>query len=65
MADKIHICRILVMPEQKRPPGIPTNGWENNTEVDLKEIRSESVDWIHLAQDRGGAVFVSSCDCLL
>jgi hypothetical protein len=26
--------------------------WEDIIEMDVKEIRSEDVDWIHLAQDR-------------
>jgi hypothetical protein len=30
----------------------PRLRWEDNIEVDLKEIVSESVDWIYLAQDK-------------
>jgi hypothetical protein len=26
--------------------------WEDNIRMDLREIVSEGVDWIHLAQDR-------------
>jgi hypothetical protein len=26
--------------------------WENNIKMDLQEIGLESVDWVHLAQDR-------------
>jgi hypothetical protein len=26
--------------------------WEDNIRIDLREIRWEGVDWIHLAQDR-------------
>jgi hypothetical protein len=30
----------------------PKCRWENNIELDLREIGLEVVDWIHLAQDR-------------
>jgi len=30
----------------------PRLRWEDNIEIDLKEIGSESVDWIYLAQDK-------------
>jgi len=36
----------------KRPRGTPRRQWEDNTKTDLREIRWEIVDWIHLAQDR-------------
>jgi len=39
-------------PEGKRPHGRPRRRWEDNIRLDLKEI-SWSVDWIHLAQNRG------------
>ena len=39
-------------PEEKRPLGKPRIRWEDNIEIDLKEIVSESVDWIYLAQDK-------------
>ena len=32
--------------------------WEDNIRMDLKEIDCESMDWIHLAQDK----LVSSCE---
>jgi hypothetical protein len=44
---------ILVMrPEGRRPLGIPRNRWEDNIEMDLREIGFGDVDWIHWAQDR-------------
>jgi hypothetical protein len=36
----------------KRPLGRPRRGWEDNTKMDVREIRWEGVDWIHLAQNR-------------
>jgi hypothetical protein len=38
-------------PEEKRPLGRPRRRWEDNIRMDLREIRWESVDWVHLAQD--------------
>jgi hypothetical protein len=39
-------------PEGKTPLGRPRRRWEDNNKMDLKEIGLESVDWIHVAQDR-------------
>jgi hypothetical protein len=36
--------------KRKRPLGRPTCRWEYN-KMELKQIRWEGVDWIHLAQD--------------
>jgi len=33
------------------PPGIPSHRWEDSTEMDLKEICCEFLDWIYLTQD--------------
>jgi hypothetical protein len=38
--------------EWNRPFGRPLHRWEDNIGMNLKEIGWESVDWIHLAQDR-------------
>jgi hypothetical protein len=38
-------------PEWRNPLRIPRRRWEDNIRVDLREIESEIVDWIHLAQD--------------
>jgi hypothetical protein len=46
-------------PERKRPLGRPRHRWEDNIRMDLREIGWESVNWMHLAQDRdrwGGGV---------
>jgi hypothetical protein len=39
-------------PEGKRPLGRPECRWDCNIRMDLREIGWETVDWIHLAQDR-------------
>jgi hypothetical protein len=43
---------LVGMPEGRRPHGRPRHRWEDNTEMDVKGIGSEAVDWIHWAQDR-------------
>jgi hypothetical protein len=46
-------CNILVVKhEGKRPLGRPWRRWEDNIRMDHREIRSEVVDWMLLAQDR-------------
>jgi hypothetical protein len=39
-------------PEGKRPLARSRRTWEGNIRMDFREIGWESVDWIHLAQDR-------------
>jgi hypothetical protein len=39
-------------PEGRRPMRRPRRRWEDNIEMDLREIWFGDVDWIHLAQDR-------------
>jgi hypothetical protein len=39
-------------PEGRRPLGRPRRRWEDNIEMDLREIGFVDVDWIDLAQDR-------------
>jgi hypothetical protein len=39
-------------PEGKRPLVSPRRRWEDNIRTDLREIRREGVDWIHVARDR-------------
>jgi hypothetical protein len=36
----------------KRPPRIIWRKWEDNIRMDLREMRWEGVNWMHLAQDR-------------
>jgi hypothetical protein len=39
-------------PKRRRPLRIPRCGWKDDTQMDLRKIGWEGVDWIHLAQDR-------------
>jgi hypothetical protein len=48
-AYKISVGR----PQGRRPLGRPRLRWEDNIEMDLREIGFGDMDWIHLAQDRG------------
>jgi hypothetical protein len=53
MGETRNAYRILVgKPEGKRPLGRPTRRWKDNIKMDLREIGWESMDWMHLAQDR-------------
>jgi hypothetical protein len=53
MGEKRNAYRILVgQPEEKRPLGRPRCRWVGNIKMDLREIRSDGVDWIDRAQDR-------------
>jgi hypothetical protein len=45
----------------KRPLVRPRLRREDNISMGRKEIGSEGVDWIHLAQDRDGVA--CSCEC--
>jgi len=45
--------RVLVgRPEGKRPLGRPRRKWEDNMNVDLREIGIDGANWIRLAEDR-------------
>jgi hypothetical protein len=45
--------RVLMgKPEGRRPLGRPRLRWEDNTKMDLQEVRWAGVDWIDMAQDR-------------
>jgi hypothetical protein len=43
---------LIGRPEWRRPLGRPRRRWEDNIEMDLREIGFGDVDWIYLAQDR-------------
>jgi hypothetical protein len=46
-------CRILVgKPDGKRPIGRLRRRWEDNINMDLREIAWDSMGWINLSQDR-------------
>jgi hypothetical protein len=44
--------KLVGRPEGRRPLGRRRRRWEDNIRIDPREIECESVDWIHLAQDR-------------
>jgi hypothetical protein len=53
MGDRRDVYRVLVeKPEGNRPLERPSNTWEDNTKMDLKEVGFEVMNWIELAQDR-------------
>jgi hypothetical protein len=43
---------LLRKPERKRPLGRPRRSWEDNININLKEIGFVGMGWINLAQDR-------------
>jgi hypothetical protein len=46
------IIQIFVgKPEGKKPPGRPGRRWQDNIEMDLKNIGWDGADWIYLARD--------------
>jgi hypothetical protein len=49
--EKRNACTIFE-PERKSPLGRPGCMWKDNIEMDVREVVSEGVDWMHLAQDR-------------
>jgi hypothetical protein len=51
--EKRNAYRISVRnPERKRPVGRPKRRWEDNIEMDHRQIGWGGMDWINLAQDR-------------
>jgi hypothetical protein len=53
MGEKRNAYRILVgKPEGNRPLGRPRRRWVNNSNMDLREIGWDGLDWIDLAQFR-------------
>jgi hypothetical protein len=51
----------LLLGNLKRPHGRPMHIWANNIKMDLRWMRSEGSDWIHLAQ-RNGCLVARSCE---
>jgi hypothetical protein len=53
MGEGRGVYRILIgRPEGKRPLGRPRRRWEENINMDLREIGIDGTNWIQLAQDR-------------
>jgi len=53
MGEGRGVYRVLVgKSEGKRPLGRPTRRWEDNIEMDLREVGGGCGDWMELAQDR-------------
>ena len=46
------IQSLVGKPEGKRPLGRPRRRWEDNIEMDLRDVGCDSGDWIDLLQDR-------------
>jgi hypothetical protein len=54
MGKERKVYKVLVgEPEGKTPLGRPRRRWEDGIRMDDREIGLGSVEWIHLAQDRG------------
>jgi hypothetical protein len=52
MGEERGVYRVLVgKPEGKRPMGRPRRRWEDNINLDLREIVIDGAKWIQLAQD--------------
>ena len=45
---------LVEKPDEKRPLGRPRRRWEDNIKMDFQEVGGGRVDWVELAQDRGG-----------
>jgi hypothetical protein len=53
MGEGRGVYRVLVgRPERKRPLGRPRRRWEDNIELDLREMGIGGANWFQLAQDR-------------
>ena len=53
MGEGRGVYRVLVgKPEGRRPLGRPRHRWEDNTEMNLKEVRCRVMGWFEQAQDR-------------
>ncbi|KAJ4452281.1 hypothetical protein ANN_03799 [Periplaneta americana] len=53
MGESRNAYRVLVgRPEEKRPLGRQRRRWEDDINMDLREIGYDGIHWINLAQDR-------------
>jgi len=62
MGEGRGVYRVLFgRPEGKRPLGRPRRRWEDNINMDLREIGIDGANWILLVQDRvRWRIFVST-----
>jgi hypothetical protein len=52
MGEGRGVYRVLVgMPEDRRSLGTPRRRWEDNIQMNLREIGIDGANWIRLAQD--------------
>jgi hypothetical protein len=59
MGEGRGVYRNLVKrPEGKRPVGRPRRRWEDNINLDLREIGIDEANWIRLAQDMSSGVLL-------
>ena len=59
MGEDRGVHRVLVgEPEGNRPLGRPRRRWEDNIKMDLQEVGGGRGDWMELAQDRDGHLWV-------
>jgi hypothetical protein len=49
---KRNVYRILVGKPEEGPLGRSRRRWVDNIKIDLREMRWDGMDWIHVAQDR-------------
>ena len=55
MSEERGVYRVFLgKPEGRSPLGRPMRRWVDNIRMDLQEVGCGSMDWIGLAQDRGG-----------
>jgi hypothetical protein len=53
MGEERGVYMVLVgRPERKRPLERPMRRWEDNINMDLRDIGIDGTNWIQLAQDR-------------
>jgi hypothetical protein len=54
--DEISVKCLVGKPEDKRPRGRPGRIWKDNIRMDIRELRWEVVNWIHLRIGTSGGL---------
>jgi hypothetical protein len=49
--------------EGKRPLGRPRHRWDDSIKMDHQEVGCGGLNWINLAQNRGGWQAAGTCEC--